>query len=394
MGAEVCIYLRYLFALSYTHVKAALSMSKPHLALMVQVLRFFPRDDDDADDFSVRQASHRLRPWVNKLLQLGIADIRGLRLNAGIMSCPKVLGQLPLRFLELEIEQSFKGDLKEIMEALGQCTTLEYLSIEQHEKDKSDQPRAGELPDLCLCKALNLKHVHLQGSLPKERLHLPQECQVRLDFDGLPYSWDRKWESEHEKMWVTCVPVMCLRFGYFCRSSSWLSHLQDFKGLQYLELVRPRELTDLARLNGIPHVKVTLDTSAEDNLSHTAGSWQSLEIYSKHYAFGISFADVDAFVRDNPKYLFISGKATKAWWRMRDSLKAANKRQGVEVYIHDCEFGSYFDAYKLSNVKNMVNSRDAHLVCHSVWRNFGRRSACGLAWILQPKMRQKNAMVG
>ena len=96
-------------------------MSKPHLALMVQVLRFFPRDDDDADDFSVRQASHRLRPWVNKLLQLGTADIQGLRINAGIVSCPKVLSQLPLCFLELEIEQSFKGDLKEIMEALGQC---------------------------------------------------------------------------------------------------------------------------------------------------------------------------------------------------------------------------------------------------------------------------------
>ena len=127
-------------------------MSKSHLALMVQVLRFFPRDDDDADDFSVRQASHRLRPWVNKLLQLGIVDIQGLRINAGIVSCPKVLSQLPLRFSELEIEQSFKGDLKEIMEALGQCTTLEYLSIEQHEKPKSGHPRVGELPDLCLCK--------------------------------------------------------------------------------------------------------------------------------------------------------------------------------------------------------------------------------------------------
>ena len=86
-------------------------MTKPHLALKVplQVLRFFPRDDNDADDFSVRQASHRLRPWVNKLLQLGIVDIQGLRLNAGIIACPKVLGQLHLRHLELEIEQSFKG---------------------------------------------------------------------------------------------------------------------------------------------------------------------------------------------------------------------------------------------------------------------------------------------
>ena len=225
----------------------------------------------------------------------------------------------------------------------------------------------GELPDLCLCKASNLKHVHLQGSLPKERLHLPQGCQVRLDFDGLPYSWDRKWESEHGKMWMTCVPAMCLTFNwssYFCRSStSWPSHLEDFKALQYLELVRPQELIDLDRLNGIPHVKVTLDHGAEDILSHTAGSWQSLQICNEYYGFGITFANIDAFVRDNPRYLFISGEATKAWWRMRDSLKAANKRQDVEIYIQDRENGWYSGAYKLSNVKNLVNSRDARLVC-------------------------------
>ena len=48
---------------------------------------------------------------------------------------------------------------------------------------------------------------------------------------------------------------------------------------------------------------------------------------------------------------------------MRDSLKAANKRQGVEIYIQDRENGWYSGAYKLSNVKNLVNSRDARLVC-------------------------------
>ena len=252
------------------------------------------------------------------------------------------------------------------MEALGQCTTLEYLSIEQHEKYSSGHPRAGELPDLCLCKASKLKHVHLQGSLPRERLCSPQGCQVRLGFDGLPYSWDCEWKSEYEKMWMTRVPVICLRFnrlGYsYGSSTSWPSHLRGFKALQYLELVRPSELTDLAMLNGIPHVKVTLDFAAKDTLSHTAGSWQSLEVCSGTYGeFGVSFANVDAFVRDNRKYLFISGEATKAWWRMKASLKAAEKGQGVELYTKD--HGSHFDAYKLSNVKNMVNSSDAHLVC-------------------------------
>ena len=326
----------------------------------LQVLRFFPRDEDDADDFSVRQASHRLRPWVNKLLQLGIVHVQGLRLNTGIIASPKVLGQLPLRFLELDIEQSFKGRLKEIMEAVGQCTTLEYLFIEQHEKNNSGHSRAGELPELCLCKASNLKHVHLRGSLPKETLSLKQGCQLRLDFDGLPYSWDSKWKSEYGKMLTPYVPVMCLRFNRF-DSRSWPLHLQDFKALQYLELERPPELTDLARLNGIPHVKIELDFGAKDTLSHTAGSWQSLEIYSKYHGFGISFANIDAFVRDNPKYLFSSGEATKAWWRLRDSLKAAEKRQGVELHIEDR--GSYYNAYKLSNVGKMVNSGSAHLVC-------------------------------
>lgn len=104
--------------------------------VLLQVLRFFPQYEDDADDFSVRQASQRLRPWVNKLLQLGIADIRGLRLSADMITCPKVLSQLPLRFLELEIEQGLLAPLEMIMEVLGQCTTLEHLFIQHHAKTK------------------------------------------------------------------------------------------------------------------------------------------------------------------------------------------------------------------------------------------------------------------
>ena len=145
-----------------------------------------------------------------------------------------------------------------------------------------------------------MKHVHLQGTLPKRRLCLPQGCQVRLDFDEFPFSWDRKWQSKFGRILMACIPVMCLKFGYYWRSS-WPSHLQDFKVLQYLELVHPPELTDLARLNGIPHVRVELDLDAEeDTLLHGAGSWQSLEI-SSYYGFAISFADTDAFVRSNPK---------------------------------------------------------------------------------------------
>ena len=333
-------------------------MSKPHLALVVlwQGLRFFPRYDDDAEDFSVPQASQCLRPWVSKLVQLGVADLRGLRLNADMIACPKVLCQLALRHLELELTETSMSHLEDIMAALNQCYTLEYISIGQFDRDFLSPRSTNELPDLCLCKAPNLKHVYLRACFPEGRLCLPPGCQVRLDLDSYPYSWERKWESKYGRILGACIPTMCLDINY-AYGRPWLSHMQCFKALQYLELSNPPQLTDLAMLQQIPHVKLKLN---KDTIQHTAGSWQSLEIHS-YNGFCISFADVDAFVRDNARYLFISGKGTQAWRNMRYSLKAASEREGVAFFNRNRTNGSYHDA-RLSSIEYMVDLMDPHLV--------------------------------
>lgn len=86
----------------------------------------------------------------------------------------------------------------------------------------------------------------------------------------------------------------------------------------------PQQLTDLAMLQHVPHVKLEL---YQNTLLHTAGSWQSLEINS-YDGFEISFADIDAFVRDNRRYLLEAFLRPKAWRSMVGALKVASQRQG------------------------------------------------------------------
>ena len=296
------------------------------LWVFVQVLTVFPVYEDDGDDYSIHCIRQRLQPLADKLLQLGTADLRGLKLNADILSCPKVLSQLPLRHLELEIGQRSLAQVGKITAALGRCSDLECLSILRPESEKySVYPKV--LPNLCLHKAANLKRVHLQAWFPK-RQTLPPDCVVRIDLDNHPDCWDQVWQSEDGREVMTCIPAMCLSF-YISQRKPWPSHIQDFTALQYLELNYPPGLTDLALLGNVPHVRLQL-APWQKTLSHTTGSWQGLEIDTND-SFEISFADIDAFVRDNRNYLFTTGKTTKAWRSMHTALHAATclKRQAA-----------------------------------------------------------------
>ena len=238
--------------------------------MLLQVLKVFPRYEDDADDSTVHRVSERLRPFVDKLLQLGVAGLQGLKLNANIMDCPKVLCRLPLRHLEPEVDKSSTAQLKEITAALGKCTTLEYLCIAGCMY--FDRPK--RLPYLYLQEAPNLKHVHLHACFPKGRICLPPECQLRLDLHRRPKFWDKIWQSEDGCRLMGCIPAMSLNNQY---RRLWPFEPQDFRVLQYLELEWPRDFTDLARLKSVPHVKLKLGDS-QGAISHTDGSWQSLEI--------------------------------------------------------------------------------------------------------------------
>ena len=337
---------------------------------LLQVLKFFPRYD--ADNSTVPRILQRLRPWVQMLLQLGVAGLHGLKLDADLIACPEVLGQLPLRHLELEIGRSSTAHVKDITAALSQCPTLEYLKI----TSQIHYHRPVGLPDVSLRKALNLKHIHLQACFPEGRQCLPPKCQLSLDHGSYPNSWDEKWQTEDGRELMDCISAMRLGYSY---GNPWLSSTPSFKVLQYLELRCVTNFTDLARLENIPHVRLQLHGS-QDIILHTSGSWQSLEVSSRQGGFEIGFADLDAFLRDNPKFLFKTVKVTKAWRKMSNALYAACERQGLRCFPYKLADGIY--SKRLSSIKCVVDVDewiDTHLVCYEdFWPDQSMQSCLAL----------------
>lgn len=156
-----------------------------------------------------------------------------------------------------------------------------------------------------------------------------------------------------------CIPAMCLYF-HTCLPAPWPDHLQDFGALQYLKLQCDEKLPDLARVQHIPHVR--LNISSNENLVHTSGSWQSLEIESRK-GLHISFTDIDAFVRDNKQYLFVSAMATKAWKRMKSDLEDASVRQSVGCYKVDRTPHNNLSKNRLGSIREVAESSGMHCVC-------------------------------
>ena len=319
--------------------------------VLLQVLKIFPAYKDDAETFPVDRIHQHLQPWVHKLLQHGLADLWGLKLNVKIIPSPELLGQLPLRHVDLEVHgRTSLAKLKEITAALGRCTTLEYLLISAVGYASAHI----SLPDLCLYKASNLKHVHFQACFPEGRLCLPPGCQLRLD-QIYSRCWESKWESENGRELLGCIPVLSMGFTY--GHSLTPSSFRDFKVLQYLQLLYAQELKDLAVLQGVPHVKVELPHH-QVSLLHSAGSWKSLQIESKAgCSFDIRFADIEAFVRDNPKYLFETSKGTKEWRSMVSALKDASTKQGVTCYTTDPDRSVY---KRIGTIQRVVEATDPY----------------------------------
>ena len=322
--------------------------------VLMQVLKFFPLYEDDADDSTWHRISKRLRPFVDKLLRLGLAHLWGLRLDADILAYPELLGQLPLRHLELEVGRSSKARLSEIMSALSQCSTLEHLSIQRPKTDCSPRPLG--LHDLCLCKAPKLTLVHLQRCFPEGNFSLPAGCQLRLHLKDSPDSWDQTLQSENGKRLMECTSTLSLYYLSYHRPLP--SHIQDFRALQYLKLEGSPQPKDLAILQGIPHVRVRVHGSL-DTLFLTAGSWQSLEVYV-YGGFEINFTDIDAFVRDNRRYLFVTSKATKAWRNMSTAMHAASQRQCVGYFTYKSADGTFHK--RLSSIKGIAKDLFAHAI--------------------------------
>ncbi len=272
--------------------------------VLLQVIKVFPAYEDDVGVFPEGRIYQHLRPWVQKLLQHGSADLWGLKLHTNVIASPELLGQLPLRHLDLEIDgRSPPAHLKAITAALGQCTTLEYLLISAVRYASAQV----SLPDLCRYKASNLTHVLLRRCFPEGNLCLPPGCQLRLDQIWSP-CWESKWQSDNGRELLGCLPAVSMgfRYGHNLTSSSF----PDFKVVQYLHLLYPRDLKDLAVLQGIPHVEVELPHS-QVSLLHSAGSWKSLQIKGRAgFSYCISFADIVAFLRHAR-----AQRSGEAWFR-------------------------------------------------------------------------------
>ena len=310
-----------------------------------------------------------MQPWVQRLLQLGSASLQGVRMSANLVSCPEPLANLPLRHLELDIGHTSTARLREITSALGHCSTLEYLVISNQDAFEHIHAQV-KLPKLCLHSATNLKHVHFQACFPGGPLCLPSGCQLRLDLvQRYQFCWDYKWQSEDANDLIDRVPVLCLKFVGNV-GEQWPSHMHTFKALQYLQMERPPQLTDLAMLQHIPHVRLEV---SQTSLLHTAGSWQSLEIKS-YDGFEISFVDIDAFVRDNRNYLFQTYHTPKFWRSMKSALEDASSREGLRC--HPSKFRGY---ERVSSIQEVANSR-AHVACvEDFWPKQSMRSCLARA---------------
>ena len=330
--------------------------SQAMYAVLLQVIRLYPLYEDDA--VPEGPIVQHLQPLVHKLLQHGVADLQCLCVNADIIPRPELLGKLPLRHLEIRIGRRSRAQLKDIMAALGQCTTLEHLFI------SARGLYTVSLPDLCLYKASYLKNVILQACFPEGRLCLPPGCQLRLDVEGNFSCWEHKWQSENGRELLGCIPALCMGSRYSYGDPyhmKVLSHFHHFKVLQYLQLMNMPELTDLAMLQGIPHINVRL-SHCQSSLLHSAGSWESLQIES-YSGYGINFANIEAFVRDNPKYLLETDKAAKEWRSMRSALEAASKKLGVACFTN--KSGSYYK--RISTSRSLAESTTISLRCRESW---------------------------
>ncbi len=164
---------------------------------------------------------------------------------------------------------------------------------------------------------------------------------------------ESKWQSENGRDLMGCTPALCMGFGYGHGSLS-PSSFREFKVLQFLQLVYTPDLKDLAVLQDIPHVEVQL-SQRQSSLFHSAGSWKSLQIKSQPiWSYHISFADIEAFVRDNPKYLFETFTATKEWRSMVSALQRASEKQGMACFTN----GPNDTPKRVSTLRHLAKSGD------------------------------------
>ena len=274
-------------------------------------------EEDGLDDTS--SVETHLQRWLLALL-LASTKLTSLTMRNNSVPWLPVLGLLRIRHLELTM-RGHEPWLDGITADLSFCSCLETLKIADNEIDHDHQSM--KLPDLLLHEVTTLRSLELMGWYPKGKFTLPPGCVLRLlAVLDTPAQWE---QLQAKACPMSMLYLRCVKL------KAWPKGVPRMSGLQFLKLHCTRmQDQDLAALQHIPHL--CLGFTKFSTFRVTSGSWQSFQI-SREGGFGISFSNVDEFVRGTGRFSFeCTGKGTTEMYRV---LHAACMRQGLGYY--ECE---------------------------------------------------------
>ena len=299
------------------------------------------------------QLDQLCQPYIKKLLSAQ-PYLTALAAPARTLPCSAILQDFPLRHLELVLSGMTEDSLEELFQDISCCHTLEVLRIIADKQEVSREPF--RLPSMHLQSLPCLKHIRLEDCLVVDELSLPADCSLFLD---LLCCEDVGW-LEHLSKFEAHATVLRLSMSSF---EEWLPVILRFSKLQGLEVsLKGNSGLDLADLRHIPHVKLVVYDS--DELSLTAGSWESLEVM--HLGeLELAISDVDSFVRDTKSFTVMS----ESWYGepsrlLRKEIRAACSRLGKTCHVckhHGDDFGMKFMYITLSTSQEVARRCPMHL---------------------------------
>ncbi len=261
-----------------------------------------------------------LRRWKLALLR-GARNVEALKISAEVAPCPPVLGYLSeLKYLELALPCISDDWVDHLFDDLSFCYSLEALRITQAEEPDG----FGNLPEIQLSTLPNLKRFELVELFPGAGFVLPPNCELCMTVTSELFEVKEQWKAMQRHLKVlTLVDMGDLDL-------SWQDGFERLLQLQYFKFKSGEPLTlDLAELKAVPHVELYLDS--QSNLTLTGGAWQSLVVEGRN-GLSIAFTDVDAFVRDTQRFLFVDLGDPAALQPTCATIKEACSRQSKPCY--------------------------------------------------------------
>ena len=284
--------------------------------------------------------------WVRRLL-VGASGLTALSIHMHTIPCSPMLQHLPLRHLEVIVSfttmywsDGFLGDV-------SRCRTLESLAIIFSDGRQARGEHSIELPSMYLHGMPRLKHVRLNNCLPGNALTLPANCLLFLDdLHTYELMWEMHWDQFQRHTTIMRLDYTDNPQWLHTDDPQWPEGIQLFSNLRYLELKMHQVCNaDLATLQGIPHVRIIMNSSS--NLQLTAGSWETLELF--HFGrLRVSMSDMNSFVRDTRDFTFLTESPRSKPHGLVSKLRDACFRQGKACYVrrrHHKHCGEHGVAY-------------------------------------------------